>query len=286
MRTVGFVVFLAVVSTSSVSHARTWYVSQSGTGDMTSISAAMDSAAFGDTVLVAAGVYTDFIDMDDGVTLRSESGPASTVLSGLWTLVRFGWGISGTLEGFTLTGVPYSQVWERGVVECLDAHDVRILGNVITNSGRHGIYCSYCLGMEFGGNTIADAYGDGPFMAIYVEYSWPVAIHHNICTGHRYGIGLETSGGSLDCNDSWDNTFNYWPEQSENPWPWGTNFSEDPRFCARETKDYSLDSCSPCLPGNDPGGAGCGQVGALGQGCASPSPTETESWSSIKALYR
>jgi len=246
----------------------------------------MDSAAYGDTVLVGPGAYKDFIDVAHGVTLRSASGPASTVLTGLWTIVRFSKGVSGTLEGFTLTGVPYSSVWEQGVVECLDAGNVRILGNLITNSGRHGIYGSFCLGLEIAGNTIADMYGDGPFMAIYAEHCYPVAIHHNICTGYRCGIGLDSSLANLGCNDSWGNEFDYWPESPGNPWPWGTNFSADPRFCNPQARDYSLDSCSPCLPGSDPNGADCGLVGALGQGCASPSAAEAESWSTVKARFR
>lgn len=39
------------------------------------------------------------------------------------------------------------------------------------------------------------------------------------------------------------------------------NFSEDPRFCSRETANFTLRSCSPCIDAPD-----CGRVGAHGEG--------------------
>jgi hypothetical protein len=65
----------------------------------------------------------------------------------------------------------------------------------------------------------------------------------------------------------------------------GGNFSEDPLFCDVEEGDYTLDGCSPCLPGNHPDGVDCGLIGALGQGCGA-TPVEETSWGRIKALYR
>lgn len=65
----------------------------------------------------------------------------------------------------------------------------------------------------------------------------------------------------------------------------GGNFSEDPLFCNPENGDYTLNNCSPCLPGNHPEGADCGLIGALGQGCGA-TPVEETSWGRIKSLYR
>ena len=49
----------------------------------------------------------------------------------------------------------------------------------------------------------------------------------------------------------------------------GNNFSQDPQFCDMPTNDFELASASPCLPGNHPTGAPCGQIGAYGDGgCA------------------
>jgi hypothetical protein len=283
---ISITILLGLIATAT-SYATTWYVTEDGSGDAPSIEAAMDSASCGDTVLVGPGIYKVFIDMADGVTLRSEKGPAETVLTGLWTLVRFGKLVSGTLEGFTLAGVPEAAAWEHGVVECLDAYEVHILGNVITNSARHGIYCDYCLDGVIGGNTIADPFGDGAYFAILVDRSYPMDIHHNICVGYPFGIGVRESMAIVRCNDSWDNGHDYWPQApGDPPWPWGSNISLDPLFCDREHWDFTLNACSPCLPGNHPGGASCLLIGALGKGCYDPSRAEPIRWTTIKTLFR
>ena len=65
----------------------------------------------------------------------------------------------------------------------------------------------------------------------------------------------------------------------------GGNFSADPLFCDAANNDYTLDACSPCLPGNHPDGVDCGLIGALGQGCGATAIEKT-SCGRIKALYR
>ncbi len=51
------------------------------------------------------------------------------------------------------------------------------------------------------------------------------------------------------------------------------NFTGVPRFCDPDGADFRLASNSPCLPGNHPTGVACGQIGALGPGCAAIEPT-------------
>jgi len=65
----------------------------------------------------------------------------------------------------------------------------------------------------------------------------------------------------------------------------GGNFSADPEFCGPvNTYDFSLNGSSPCAPGNDPGGVGCGLIGALPVLCGDV-PVERRSWGAMKALY-
>ncbi len=66
----------------------------------------------------------------------------------------------------------------------------------------------------------------------------------------------------------------------------GGNFSADPLYCVSvDSMNYSLAEASPCLPGNHPTGASCGQIGAFGAGCA-PVPVHERTWGQIKAMYR
>jgi serine protease len=65
------------------------------------------------------------------------------------------------------------------------------------------------------------------------------------------------------------------------------NFSADPLFCDTEGGDFSVESCSPCLPGNHPDAYDCGGViGAIGEGCACGTAAAPSTWGSIKAMFR
>jgi polygalacturonase len=93
------IVVLSVLSllVSRPTAARTWYVRPDSTGDAPTIYAAIDSASYGDTVLVAPGTYYRERDkptemgiqvwlwLKDGVTITSEEGPEATVLADLVT---------------------------------------------------------------------------------------------------------------------------------------------------------------------------------------------------------
>ena len=73
-------VALALVLSASPASARTWYVKPDSTGDVPTISVAVDSAAAqGDTVLLADGTFTgpgnrEVDCLDKALTIASESG--------------------------------------------------------------------------------------------------------------------------------------------------------------------------------------------------------------------
>jgi hypothetical protein len=65
----------------------------------------------------------------------------------------------------------------------------------------------------------------------------------------------------------------------------GGNQSADPQFCAIDpsgTRDFSLQSDSPCAP---PNSGACGLIGASPVGCTAVS-IERRSWTSVRELFR
>jgi len=116
----------------------------------------------------------------------------------------------------------------------------------------------------------------GPGNALTVEKN---VVANNSGMGIVYWLNF---GGAiaLECNDSWGNSlFNY---EAGSPTP-PSNFSVDPQFCSPDTRDLTLMSTSPCLPGQHPDGADCGLVGRYDQGCQVIA-VEPSSWSRIKLL--
>jgi hypothetical protein len=98
-------ILLACVASVS---ARTWYLKPDGTGDAPSISAGGDSAASGDTLLLADGTYTGVANRhvyvhNRTLTIVSESGnPEACIVdcggSGDYFVVYAGWEAPGILE--------------------------------------------------------------------------------------------------------------------------------------------------------------------------------------------
>ncbi|MFH1313124.1 MAG: hypothetical protein ABIJ00_07815 [Candidatus Eisenbacteria bacterium] len=118
-----FAVMILALACSSA--AETWYITPDGTGDAPSIQAGIDSAAAGDLVLLADGVYTgtgnrDIVFYTKAVTVRSENGDPDLCIidcqgSELDPHRGFGFG-SGTSSASALEGSQFRMVIGRMVV--------------------------------------------------------------------------------------------------------------------------------------------------------------------------
>jgi hypothetical protein len=115
---------VAIIGMTASIHARparTWHVKADGTGDLPTLQAAIDSAAAGDTVLAAPGIYSwsnqgsgdeyalvRFIRGKTGFWFRSEAGPDYTTLDaergGRVIYIQGGDNNQVTVEGFTIIG--------------------------------------------------------------------------------------------------------------------------------------------------------------------------------------
>ncbi len=98
----------------------TWFITPDGTGDAPTIQAGIDSAAVGDTVLVACGTYFEHgIVMRSGIVLRSESGES---------------GCAYIAAGGNGTVLSFYSVDETAIVEGL-----HLVGGAASHGG--GVYC-------------------------------------------------------------------------------------------------------------------------------------------------
>ncbi len=106
-----------------------------GSGDFTSIQAAIDHTNVGRTVLVLPGTYQEPFQMRDGVDVIG-SGADKTILDGRKFVPVVRGASYCRLEGFTITG--YADDDMDGVA-CEDVNDFTIANNVIKNCTWSGI---------------------------------------------------------------------------------------------------------------------------------------------------
>jgi hypothetical protein len=183
--------------------ARTWQITADGSGDAPTIQAGIDSAAAGDTVLVAAGTYVENVSFTgEAIVVRSEFGPAATTIeaaSNELPVVLFESGESSatTLEGFTIEG-------GRNGVRIIDAEPT-IQGNVIwRNSGDvGGLLCGANSGRWSPRIMDNEVYGNhagtgGGAIAI-INHVVPVItgnwIHDNVAEDDGGGIWVRSDDG-------------------------------------------------------------------------------------------
>lgn len=104
------VIVLALSLVPAQARAEVVTVCGDGTGDFTTIQAAIDAAAGGDEVVVCSGTYDEVINLlGKAITLRSEDGAETTIIDGTGlndSVIKCisGEGPKTVIEGFTITG--------------------------------------------------------------------------------------------------------------------------------------------------------------------------------------
>jgi hypothetical protein len=204
-------------------YARTWYVLPDSTGDVPTIRAGVDSAGYGDTVLVAAGTYYSdstgtqaqaWIVLHDGVALVSEDGPDVTTLvkcptlaGGTNRVVSLDGSWDTTLKGFTIRIYQYGECEPGGgvqfiAVSCDQAHAV-IEDNIITGvflkgiraRGPHPMSCSPVIR----NNTVKGCLEYGIECA-NGGTNWSPWIEGNTIIQNATGLGIENIHPRVDGN--------------------------------------------------------------------------------------
>jgi hypothetical protein len=264
------VALLLLATVSETVSSRTWHVSPTGQGDAATIEAAMDSAATGDSVLVAAGKYRarDTLYFKAGVHLIAEEGPTRTTVFVDLTQIRYAVVMQSNC---TLTGFYIMSDYGNLVAVYVSGYGSTISHNIITGGTA--------LRLAGSATVSNNVFWGVPAIEAYLSPNL-VVVNNNILRGR---FDCYFSGNLVaSCNDVVGSTS--CSAISSDP----SNFNADPLFCGATPEfgsTFTLHSDSPCLPGRHPGGYPCGLIGPLGVGCA-PVPVEGRTWGAIKEMYR
>jgi hypothetical protein len=231
-----------------------------------SITAALDTACWGDTIVVACGTYYEHeMIMKDGVSIVSETGEADCVIVDSEGMGR---SFDATLvdnvlfKGLTLTGG--NRNWGAGIslnTAPITLENCLIHGNTASWQGG-GIIIMYCDPFLRNVTIVGNSAPEGGGM--YVYYSAPTIENSIVAFNDGKSVWCSTQAApQFACTDIFGNTQGDWIDCFAGQLGLAGNISEDPMFCTAHGS-YALDAVSPCLPGAN----SCGVLmGALGEGC-------------------
>ncbi len=271
------IVFAAILMCAHVCLATTINVP----ADQPTISAGIDAAVDGDTVLVAPGEYYDGILIYyRSIYLLSSGGPSVTVLynsASYGPLINL-FGASSQVSGFTLDGSCCGFSWAAIIVN-------NFAEAVISKNVFRGFHTDYEVIQIWPGRVVVDHnlfLSNGGTACIGVYMGSQVTITNNTMVGNNAGMRLDlgnlshvrnniicsSKGAGLmtespepcDCNVLWNNH----PDYADGLVPSPHDFSSNPLYCDTTSGDFHLQSNSPCAPANNSCGA---LIGALPVAC-------------------
>ncbi len=246
--------------------------------EQTTIQAAIDAAADGDTVLVASGVYTgdgnrDISLLGKQVILRSESGPHTTILQCGGSADEPHQGIavisgedSVVIDGFTITGA-----WSNNgaAIRCKSTsptiRNCVLAGNNATVSGG-ALHLKSSSPLMTNCTITGNSSVVGAGMLLIAGAS-PI-LENCIISYSTAGEAVYSVDGTsipfLSCCLVFGNAGGDWTGHISDQQGVRGNLSVSPRYCDTVAADFHLQISSPCLPeAND-----CEiLIGALGGGC-------------------
>ncbi len=301
---------------SSSAYSATWHIPD----QCPTIQSGIDSASFGDTVLVACGTYYEHsLFMKSGLCLRSKTGQPDCVTIDAAQLGRVlhcsGVDAHASVQGFTFTGGVASDY--GGGIRCDLDSSLRIVNCVfLENEATHGagIYCSAAspslVQCAFFRNVAETAGGavyshnsfptltnctlfandagtwTGTGSGIYASGGYPT-IENTIIAFGTTGAAVTSVGGNcvgLRCCTLYGNAGGDWVGCIADQYGINGNISADPLFCDPDNGNFYLQCGSPCAAFTSPNPE-CDLIGAWPVGCGG-TVVEGTSWSSLKALYR
>ncbi|MFO7773842.1 MAG: right-handed parallel beta-helix repeat-containing protein [Dehalococcoidia bacterium] len=231
------VVSLGLVTTGPVAAQQTWIVNADGSGNYTTIQAAIDAAGSDDIIQVGAGNYTEDLVIPagkDGLELAG-AGCGVSIIKGVatadWDLgeppvynIRFDEfsGVSGVkIHGFTIESpdVPTNH-FASGMV--LNGQDIEIYNNCFVSKGAAAAVDNYCVaiqtwrwsaapnsditGLRIYDNTFTSAGDLWVYQGVFVnrdgENAGDVTVSGNTFTGNIHmGIAYEGNNAEISGNE-------------------------------------------------------------------------------------
>jgi parallel beta-helix repeat protein len=199
-----------------------------GTGQYTTIQAAVNAAQPGDTILIPPGTYSENVLVNKSLIIKSSGGADTTTVKAAVpssdVFLLSGSGIR--VEGLTLTGgragVEFSGASQSSVTDII-AHDNeyavliehaannKVSASNLSNNG-YGIYLDGSSGNTFSGNVATYEKGNGNALGdgIYMRESNSNAIVQNVLSNnHVYGINANEEFAVRLRDDSNNNTFTF-----------------------------------------------------------------------------
>lgn len=184
-----------------------------------SINAAIAAAANGDTIIVGAGTYSEFVVINKNVTLRSISGRAGTTISppsspagNLGTILvspgSNGVKIGTAGHGFTINGLDNSSPGiESAAIYFQGSHtSPEVVDNEIVAAGDTGLTTEFGAaitgmvidGNEFSGQTFVGTPADNGFAN---QFSTPNVPRQLVVIGNGGGAGASATNGVVFTNN-------------------------------------------------------------------------------------
>ena len=169
--------------------SKTWIVSLDGTGNFTSISAALSSAlvSSGDTIFVKVGIYSGNLVITKAVSLNGEK-KATTIIDGggATTIIEVD-ANNVVINGFTIRNAAGggNAIWENGYTGAV------ISNNIITKTNGDGVRILNSHGNTIKGNTISYC----PDTALGFNWAYSNTVQGNRIQNNGIGIG----GGFEPC---------------------------------------------------------------------------------------
>jgi predicted outer membrane repeat protein len=183
--------------------------------------------------------------------------------------------------------------------DCLTVTECLFEGNCVTYEYGGGLAAVYwgagtaCVSINrctFVHNTnCGSSMGGG---ALYFEMAGAVELENTVIAFCDSGPAIsynwyDPPALDLTCCNIFGNAGGDWIGVIAGQYGIKGNISSDPLFCDALSGDFTLQTCSPCLPGNHPYGYDCGlPMGAYWSGCACQTATRPTTWGAVKSIYR